>query len=135
MCLECDMKKDGKSLSVLHLVVKGKWFEMIAAGVKKEDYREFKFYWDRRLLRWKEALADKEALMVGKLLFPYKNFIDDYYRHYDRVHISLGYSKEPSRNMVFECDGIHCGLNGKKEWGAPVDGRPYYIIKLGKRIS
>lgn len=93
MCLECDMKKDGKSWSVLHLVVKGKWFKMIAAGVKKEDYRDFKIYWDRRLLHWKEALADKEALMVGKFLFPYKNFIDDYYRHYDRVHISLGYSK------------------------------------------
>lgn len=36
-------------MKVLHLTLKKKWFDMIASGVKKEEYREIKPYWDRRL--------------------------------------------------------------------------------------
>jgi len=120
---------------VLHLVLKKKWYDMIASGIKKEEYRDYTIYWDRRLLRWKEAQADYQRILAGKLLFPGKNFIDNYYRHFDRVHFSLGYTKNPAKSMEFECEGIHCGYDGKPEWGAPTDGNPYYIIKLGKRIK
>lgn len=121
--------------SVLHLVLKRKWFDMIAAGIKKEEYRDYTVYWDRRLLRWKDVLADSRNLAVKKILFPGKSLIDDYYRHFDRIHFSLGYSSAPDRNMEFECEGIHCGFDGKVEYGAPTDGKPYYIIKIGKRIN
>ena len=36
------------SESVLHLTLKRKWFDMIASGVKTEEYREIKPYWERR---------------------------------------------------------------------------------------
>ena len=34
---------------VLHLTLKKKWFDMIASGEKKEEYREIKEYWEIRL--------------------------------------------------------------------------------------
>jgi hypothetical protein len=33
----------------LHLTLKKKWFDMIASGEKKEEYREIKDYWVNRL--------------------------------------------------------------------------------------
>ena len=35
--------------AVLRLTLKKKWFDMIAAGIKKEEYREWKPYWFNRL--------------------------------------------------------------------------------------
>ena len=34
---------------MLVLPIKRKWFEMIASGEKKEEYREIKPYYDKRL--------------------------------------------------------------------------------------
>ena len=34
----------------LHLTLKKKWYDMIASGEKKEEYREVKKYWIRRLI-------------------------------------------------------------------------------------
>lgn len=34
---------------ILHLTLHKKWFDAIARGEKKEEYRECKPYWDRRL--------------------------------------------------------------------------------------
>lgn len=39
-----------KLQSVLVLHVKGKYFDQIKAGEKTEEYREFKPYWQKRLL-------------------------------------------------------------------------------------
>ena len=36
-------------MKVLHLTLKKKWFDMIASGEKKEEYREVKAYWINRL--------------------------------------------------------------------------------------
>lgn len=36
-------------MRVLHLTLKKKWFDMIASGEKKEEYREIKKYWNARL--------------------------------------------------------------------------------------
>ncbi len=33
----------------LHLVLKYKWFDMIASGVKLEEYREITDYWTKRI--------------------------------------------------------------------------------------
>jgi hypothetical protein len=38
-----------KEKKVLRLTVCKKWFEMIVAGTKKEEYREIKAYWAKRL--------------------------------------------------------------------------------------
>lgn len=36
-------------MKILHLTLKKKWFDMIIRGDKKEEYREIKPYWDKRL--------------------------------------------------------------------------------------
>ncbi|WP_321532293.1 hypothetical protein [uncultured Desulfuromonas sp.] len=36
-------------MRILHLTLKKKWFDMIASGVKKEEYRDVKPYWNIRL--------------------------------------------------------------------------------------
>ena len=50
---------------VLYLSLKAKWYDMIEQGIKKEEYREIKPYWTKRL--------------EGK--------------HYDVVCFSYGYTK------------------------------------------
>jgi len=36
-------------MNILHLTLKKKWFDMIASGEKREEYREMKPYWHKRL--------------------------------------------------------------------------------------
>lgn len=37
-------------MKTLDLVLKGKWYDMIASGEKTEEHRETKPYWEKRLL-------------------------------------------------------------------------------------
>lgn len=61
----------------LFLILTGKWFDMIASGEKKEEYREITPYWEKRLF--------------GKM--------------YDDVLFQHGYSKN-ARRMRFKCEKI-----------------------------
>ena len=36
-------------MRVLHLTIKKPWFDLIASGEKREEYRELKPYWHKRL--------------------------------------------------------------------------------------
>lgn len=38
-------------MKILHLTLKKKWFDLIACGDKKIEYREAKLYWQRRLIK------------------------------------------------------------------------------------
>lgn len=38
--------------AILPLVLKSKWYDMIASGRKTEEYREKKPYWAKRIMRW-----------------------------------------------------------------------------------
>jgi len=74
---------------VLYLTLKKKWFDMIASGEKREEYREMKPYWHKRL-------CNKE---------------------YDVIHFRNGYNKD-SPTMIVELKEI-CHSLGIVEWGAP----------------
>ena len=63
-----------KIMSVLHLVVKRKWFDQIVSGRKKIEYREYTPYWCKRLLMLSPA---------GKLI----------YKYFDEVSFRAGYGK------------------------------------------
>lgn len=103
------MKNDS---NVLKLVLKKKWFDMIASGEKKEEYRELKPYWIKRLFC---DLGNAEA---GE---PVK---------YEFVTFYLGYAKDRPK-MTFKIEGIIYDV-GRPEWGAP--STEVFIIKLGERI-
>ena len=94
---------------VLHLTLKKQWFDMISKGVKKEEYREIKDYWIKRL---KDMSLQK----------PFHAFIP-----YDKIVFKNGYAKN-APTMVVEFDGIRIG-KGNKDWGA--DDEVRFCIKLG----
>jgi len=64
-------------MNILHLTLKKKWFDLIASGKKKIEYREYKPYWEVRL--------------HGK--------------HFDEIHFRNGYGKRRP-TVVTECTGI-----------------------------
>ena len=47
---------------MLVLPMKKKWFDMILSGKKKEEYREYKPYWDARVDNWIEANGNASSL-------------------------------------------------------------------------
>lgn len=99
-------------MHTLNLTIKKKWFDMIASGEKKEEYREIKPYYISRFQAWGNAF--------------------DQCRDFNVVKFRNGYSKS-SLIITIECDGIVTGF-GNPEWGAEA-GKEYYIIKLGQIIT
>jgi len=96
----------------LILTLTKKWFDMIASGEKKEEYREIKPHWIRRFN-------------------PTGNLLDDC-RDFYPVEFRNGYSKT-SPSMEFHCSEVTIGY-GNPDWGA-IPGKEYYVIKLGGRIK
>jgi hypothetical protein len=76
-------------MKVLRLTLKKKWFDLIASGAKKEEYREIKPYWNQRL---------------HTELFDVVEFRNGYGKHVPLVTVELR--------------GVERGL-GIVEWGAP----------------
>lgn len=105
---ECEPQK-----KILHLTLKKKWFDMIAAGIKKEEYREIKPYWKKRLI---------VNSFCPKLIF----------KKYDVVVFKNGYSKD-APTLTVECLGIHVDY-GLSEWGAELKQK-YYVIELGDILN
>ncbi len=95
---------------MLVLPIKKKWFDMIASGEKKEEYREIKPYYDEKFM---------------------KIFGLNYLNKRVELVFRNGYShNSPSIKCL-------CILNkgyGKKEWGAE-DGKEYYILSILKIIE
>ena len=99
-------------MRTLHLILKRKWYDMIASGEKKEEYREITPYYIERLNSW---------LLINKGSRPLY--------HYDNICFHRGYTKT---TMTFSINGILIGP-GKPGWGAE-PGKKYFIIKLGEQI-
>lgn len=74
---------------VLALIVSNQWFKMIANREKKEEYREIKDYWCRRLTANCECRFDvANEYNFGKVLFkPFTHvlFINGYRRDSPRI--------------------------------------------------
>lgn len=124
-------------MKILTLALKKQWYEMIESGIKTEEYREIKPYWEKRLIDYKRLKEvyrqNREELLFELFHFPHRpvieNIMEVFKRGYTHVKFSYGYTK---RTMTFELNEITIG-KGKAEWGAEY-GKPYFIIKLGKRI-
>lgn len=84
-------------MKILHLTLKKKWFGMILSGVKKEEYREIKPYWNKRLLNKK----------------------------FDRIELANGYGKNVPRFQI-ELESITKGF-GKSEWGGDPGQEVYVL--------
>ena len=67
-----DAMRELKEKKVLRLTVCKKWFNMIVAGTKNEEYREVKAYWAKRLTTNCECQYDVAAQFFSlKLVLHY----------------------------------------------------------------
>ena len=114
-----------RNCAILSLVLKGKWYDMIASGEKREEYRAPTLYWRKRFHRWdKKVSADVCPV----------------------VEFRRGYAKDAPR-MAFWCLGCETasGMLGyayidetvaktrHPDWGEP-EG-PHLMIELGGRVT
>ena len=88
---------------MLVLPIKKQWFDMIVSGEKKEEYREIKPYYDKRLGYLTEGKGKVTTIILRNV-----------YSH-------------NSPSVKCKCT-VEIG-EGKKEWGADPDIN-YYIIKI-----
>ena len=113
----------------LHLPIKQKWRQMIAAGEKNEEYRDITPYWTKRLTGldvdpwddWRSIIRHMESWARADEPFifrPYKVAVFHCYR--------------PDRDRR-EIRGFRIGY-GNPAWGAPTD-REVFIIELGKKLD
>ena len=98
---------------ILDLVLKHRWYDMIDAGLKREEYREDSAYWRRRLLV-PQALSS--TITPG-------------YRSYTHIRFHRGYT---STTMLWSIQSMHFGT-GRPDWGAPP--HRVHIIKLGTKCA
>lgn len=60
---------------VLHLPLKGEWYDMIESGEKREEYREFKEYYILRLVEMRNRLMGQDIYTkLTPHLVRYNNF-------------------------------------------------------------
>lgn len=95
----------GAARRVLHLTLHRRWFDAIASGEKKAEYRLLKPYWAKRL--------------EG--------------REYDEIHFRNGYAKDAPFMRVEWC-GYEVGSGGET-LPAPYRGAWIFAIRLGKILE
>ena len=103
--------------AILPLVLKKKWYDMIASGEKKAEYRDFKPYWKVRIEKW---LANQSSSWGGlgknKLLV---------------IGFSCGYRKP---DMFFLLHGHSVEEWAEQpEWGEP--DTPHYVLGLREQVK
>jgi hypothetical protein len=112
-------------MSTLHLTLKKKWYDLIASGEKKEEYRQIKDFWVKRFgsrIEWSMEsyipadISDSNG--VGYKIYDFKT-----------VTFKNGYQSN-APTMVVEFKGINIGT-AKPEWSDNWQG-DVFIIKLGK---
>jgi len=101
--------------AVLRLTLKKKWFDMIKAGIKKEEYREVKRYWIQRL-------CDEVEYETN-----YGNW-EGVFKKFTHVEFKNGYSKD-APTMLVEFKGLRIG-EAKPEWSDNWQ-REVFVISLG----
>lgn len=95
--------------AILPLVLKGKWYDLIASGENKEEYRAYGPYWSNRLHYFQCRARDKIAI----------------------VSFSRGYKKA---GIFFRISSIRKEHKSEHpEWGEPET--PHYVISLGERVE
>lgn len=111
-------KFNRKDCSVLPLVLKKRWYDMIDSGVKHEEYREHKDFWIKRIEKWQDSRIPE--------LIPHLE------EKTDVIAFSCGYKKP---DMFFVCDKILIkeGTPKHPDWGEPKI--KHFVIGLGERVE
>lgn len=97
-------------MKILHLNLKREWFDLILSGEKKEEYREIKSFW------------------IKRLKFDIWNT-----KPFDVIYFKNGYQKD-APEMHVELMNIRIG-KPKYEWSKSSINQDVYILELGKIIQ
>lgn len=109
---------------MLTLPIKGKWFNMILSGEKKEEYREIKPYYETRFQNLFGVILLERNGKVEEII---REVPEEIRRDKEQeIVFRLGYSKE-SRKIKCRCT-LSIG-QGREEWGA-VKGEKYFILQI-----
>lgn len=118
----------------LDLVLKHKWYDLIACGKKREEYREIKPYWVKRLLPCTNVCCDGHwnirydrcvarcSASSGHMNYYFEGKRVGPYTH---VRFRRGYSRT---TMQFEIDNVSIGV-GDPGIGAP-ENEKVFVIKF-----
>ena len=100
-------------MSILHLTLKKKWFDLIANGEKIFEYREYKQHWIFRLLGESGT------------------------RNYEEMRFTNGYgSHRPYIRSEFIGIAIMYGKHCEPDNGEPLESeQKYFVIGLGKVLE
>lgn len=95
--------------AILPLVIKGEWYDMIARGWKREEYRDSTPYWAVRLSNWDNTEASAHV-----------------------VEFRRGYRSDAPR-QAYICN-IYTSTDEARhpEWGEP--STPHYRLRLGELV-
>ena len=95
---------------MLTLPIKRKWFDMILAGEKTEEYRENTAYWRKRLIIRENGEAKAPRTLI----------------------LRNGYRADSPKALI-EISGVTMG-NGRPEWGAE-PGKAYLRLHIVKAVK
>lgn len=109
------IRLDRSKCAVFPLVLKKRWFDMIALGQKKEEYRDCTDYWETRIVNWQKAA---EAAGVPRV-----------------IEFRLGYATR-ARRTAFLAGAVEI-RDGYRfmhpDWGEPCER--HYVLALGERVT
>jgi hypothetical protein len=115
-------------MNTLHLSLKKRWFEMIACGEKKEEYREIKDYWTTRFVA--SIIAGKPIGNELSEIIKRGEYLSLSHKKFDRIYAKNGYSKT-SPIIHWEHLGITIG-EPNPSWCEPQNvGKKVFILKIG----
>ncbi len=116
-------------MKTLHLTLKKKWFDMILSGEKKEEYREIKKHWCKRLLCLIGLTPQffSPGYKADRISIP-----PEYFMAFDTVTFTNGYAKNAPQ-IVVEFKGTSIGT-AKPEWSDNWQGE-VFIISLGEILE
>jgi hypothetical protein len=119
-----------EDIKILHLNLKKQWFNLIDKGVKLEEYREIKPYWEKRLLDYKAIKQNYQALVLKRYMMGiYTDVCKAFPKGYTHDLIRNGYTKQ---FIIFTIDEIKFGI-GNPNWGAPIE--TVFIITFARRLT
>lgn len=117
-------------MQILKLTVHKMYFHMLKTGIKKEEYREAKVYWLKRLVLNYSVLCDADKQPTFK-----PNF-----KKFDAVEFKNGYGNNKP-TLLFEFKSTRIDNDYKLKWGGDImldaagHKTPCFIIALGKELS
>lgn len=123
-------------MEILQLPLKKEWFDMILAGIKKEEYRSIKKHWAKRFLC--HIGLSPQFFGVNFSRFetdgktPKMEIPAGYFKKYDVIIFTNGYGHQVP-TMVIECKGIKAG-QAQPEWSNNWQGE-VFVISLGNILS